>query len=87
MNKHFEDTTYYLKRAGETAKAGLAEELGAVERRLRELAGREQPPDPGRIEELRADLLELQQRAEGEGREAIATARERLGEYRVRREA
>ena len=36
MNKHFEDTQYYLKRAGETAKKGIAEELEPVEERVRE---------------------------------------------------
>jgi hypothetical protein len=29
MNQHFEDARYYLKRAGETAKAGIAEELSS----------------------------------------------------------
>jgi hypothetical protein len=78
MNKHFEDAAYYLKRAGETAKAGLSEEIGRAEARVRELTGREAEPAPNRLEELRTDLAALQERAEGEAREAIADARERL---------
>jgi hypothetical protein len=82
MNKHFEDAAYYLKRAGETAKAGLAEEIGRAEARARELTGREEEPDQSRLEELRADLAALQERAEGEAREAIADARDRLDRSR-----
>jgi molecular chaperone GrpE (heat shock protein) len=79
MNKHFEDAKYYLKRAGEHAKEGLKEELEPVEQRLREATGREQDPEPGRIERIRADLAEIEGRAEGEVKEAIGNARERLG--------
>lgn len=82
MNKHFEDSTYYLKRAGETAKAGVAEELAGIEARIRELAGRDEPDEASRIDELRAELKELQERAEGDAREAIVEARERLGARR-----
>lgn len=82
MNKHFEDTQYYLKRAGETAKKGIAEELEPVEERVRELTGAEEEPEPGRLEEVREDLHGLQERAEGEAKEAIGEARERLRELR-----
>ena len=78
MNKHFEDTRYYLKRAGETAKKGITEELEPVEERVRELAGKEEEPDPGRLEEIREDLEEIQDRAEGEAKEAISDARGKL---------
>jgi len=78
MNKHFEDTRYYLKRAGETAKKGITEELEPVEERVRELAGKEEEPDPGRLEEIREDLEEIQNRAEGEAKEAISDARGKL---------
>ena len=77
MNRHFEDSRYYLRRATETAAKGLREEIEAVEARVRELTGRETEPD--RIEEIRAELERLQGRAEGEAREAIGKARERLG--------
>lgn len=79
MNRHFEDARYYLKRAGQTAKRGIAQELEPVEKRVRELTGREEEPEPGRLEEIRADLRDIERRAEGEAREAIANARERLG--------
>jgi Arc/MetJ family transcription regulator len=80
MNKHFEDSRYYLRRATETAAKGLSEEIEAVEARLRELTGREAEADAeaGRLEEIRAELEGLQERAEGEARAAIGKARERL---------
>ena len=82
-NKHFEDARYYLKRAGETAKAGVAEEVSAVEERFRELTGREEEPEDNRLEDIKAELAELQERAEGEANEAIEDARERIEEYRA----
>lgn len=85
MNKHFEDTRYYVKRAGETAKKGLSEELEPVEQRVKKLAGKEDEPEPTRLEELRADLKDLQNRAEGEAKEAIGSARERLQTVREQR--
>ncbi|PSQ44086.1 hypothetical protein BRD17_04800 [Halobacteriales archaeon SW_7_68_16] len=82
MNKHFEDARYYLKRAGEHAKEGISEELEPVEERVRELTGREEEPEPGRLETVRADLKDLQDRAEGETKKAVKNARESLAEYR-----
>jgi molecular chaperone GrpE (heat shock protein) len=79
MNKHFEDTRYYLKRAGETAKRGISEELEPLQERVAALTGEEAEPEPTRLEELKADLKELQGRAEGEAAKAIGQARERLG--------
>jgi hypothetical protein len=78
MNKHFEDTRYYLKRAGKTAKKGVSEELEPIESRVKKLTGKEAQPEPSRLEEVRGDLKELQERAEGEAKEAIANAREKL---------
>ena len=78
MNKHFEDTRYYLKRAGETAKKGVAEELAPVEERYQKLMGEEEEPEQGRLDEIRAELEDLQQRAEGEAKKAIESARERI---------
>ena len=83
MNRHFEDTRYYLKRAGETAKQGVTEELEPIEERVRELTGRETEPEPGRLEEVREDLRELQERAEGEAKTALGEARERLQQLRA----
>jgi hypothetical protein len=85
MNKHFEETRYHLKRATETATRGLKSELEPIEERFREMTGREKEPEPGRIEKVRADLGELQERAEGETREAIAEARARLSTFREQR--
>ena len=86
MNKHFEDAKYYLKRAGETAKAGISEELEPLKERVDDLVDREEAdPEPGHFDEVRADLEALQERAEGETREAIADARERIDAYRSER--
>ena len=87
MNKHFEDAKYYLKRAGETAKAGISEELEPLMQRVDDLVDREEAdPEPGRFDEVRTELETLQQRAEGETREAIADARERIDAYRSERD-
>jgi hypothetical protein len=78
MNKHFTDARYYLRRAGEHLAAGLREELAPVEAKLRALTGREPDPEPSRVESIREDLVDLERRAEGEARAAIADARERI---------
>ena len=85
MNKHFEDTRYYIKRAGETAKKGISEELEPIETRVKKLTGTDTEPEPGRLEEVRDDLKELQGRAEGEAKEAIKNAREKLQAVRDQR--
>ena len=85
MNTHFAETRYHLGRATETAIEGLKAELAPIEARLRALTGREAEPAPGRLETVRAELAALRARAEGEIREAIAEARERLGAFRAQR--
>ena len=82
MNKHFEDTRYYLNRAVEHAKEGVREELSPLQDRLRELTGDDEEPEPSRLEKLQSDLEALEERAEGEAKQAIADARERLRRYR-----
>ena len=85
MSKHFEDARYYLGRAAEHAKEGVKEELEPVEARVKELVGREEDepePEPSRLDRIQADLKELEERAEGEAREAVASARKRVKEYR-----
>jgi molecular chaperone GrpE (heat shock protein) len=82
MNKHFEDARYYLGRATEHAKEGLKEELEPLEDRFRELTGREEEPEPSRLERVQADLKALEGRAEGETKKAIHSARERISTYR-----
>ena len=86
MSKHFEDARYYLGRAAEHAKAGVKEELEPVEARVKDLVGigEDEEPEPSRLDRLQADLKELEERAEGEAREAVASARERVAEYRGR---
>ena len=83
MNKHFEDAQYYLKRAGETAAEGVKEEIEPLADRVKDVAGIEdEEPEPSRVDRLREDLADLQERAEGETKEAIGKARERLRSYR-----
>jgi len=83
MSKHFEDARYYLGRAAEHAKAGVKEELEPVEKRVKGLVGaEEEEPEPSRLDRIQADLKRLEERAEGEAREAIASARARVKEYR-----
>jgi hypothetical protein len=82
MNNHFEDALYYIGRAGEHAKEGVLEELDPIEARFRELTGREEEPEPSRLEQLQEELQELERRAEGEAKTAIADARERIRRYR-----
>ncbi|AZQ15470.1 MULTISPECIES: hypothetical protein [Halorubrum] len=85
MSKHFEDARYYLGRAAEHAKAGVKEELEPIEARVKDLVGIEaeaEEPEPSRLDRLQADLKALEERAEGEAREAVASARARVKEYR-----
>jgi len=82
MNKHFEDTLYYLKRAGATAKRGVGEEVEPVEAKIRELTGRAEEPEPGRLEAVKTDLKATQERAEDEAKKAIGSAREAFAGYR-----
>ncbi|WP_435193772.1 DUF7553 family protein [Natronomonas sp. EA1] len=84
MNKHFEDTRYYLKRAGQTAKAGMAEEVHGLEAKFGELTRRDDEPEEGRMDQFRAELEELYGKAEGEAKEALGKARAKLDEYRAR---
>lgn len=88
MNKHFEDTRYYLKRAGETAKRGVNEELEPIRDRFQRLTSEDDAePEPSRLAEIRADLKDVQEKAEGEAKEAIAEARGKIDDYREARAA
>jgi hypothetical protein len=87
MNRNFEDTQYYLKRASEAAKSGIEEEIAGIETRVRELVGMdgdESVPE-SRLDELRAELTALIERAEGEALTALESARDRLDAYRAER--
>ena len=82
MNKHFEDARYYLTRAGKKAKQGVAEELEPVEEKFTELTGADAEPEPGRLDAIREELGEIEERAEGEAKEAVEKARKRIRSYR-----
>ena len=80
MNKHFDDSRYYLARAAEHAKLGLSETLEPALTRVRELVGRDQEPEPEptRLEAVREELLDLERKAEAQAREAAESARTTL---------
>ena len=82
MNKHFEDSLYYLKRAGEHARLGVEDGLEPVTQWVRRLTGRVEEPEPTRVEVLVEDVRTLERRAEREAREAVGSARGRLEAYR-----
>ncbi|NUB92590.1 hypothetical protein HT576_16395 [Haloterrigena sp. SYSU A121-1] len=80
MNKHFDDSRYYLTRAAEHAKLGLGETLAPHATRVRELLGRdaEPEPEPTRLEAVRAELAGLERTAERRARGAVGSARATL---------
>ena len=84
MNRHFEDAWYYLRRAGSHLAVGLREESEPVERRVRELLGREpeDEPEPTGRERLESELRSVPRRAECGGKKAIRQARGRVKRYR-----
>lgn len=82
MNKHFKDSWYYLKRAGETGRKGITETLSPVERTVRKYLGREREPHPTRSDRFEMKLESLQRSGERTIRAAIGKARERVEEYR-----
>ena len=77
MNRYFEDTLYYLKRAGKTAKKGVSEEIEPVEQTVRSLAGREKEPEPSRLDRVRERLVDVRETVERKGRRAVERYRPR----------
>ena len=61
MNKHFEDTRYYLKRAAQTTRAGLGEELEPLRSRVSALRGRDEEVEPSRVDWVRQEFDELRE--------------------------
>jgi hypothetical protein len=84
MNKHFRDARYYLGRAVDHTVEGLREEFGPVVAQARERLGieREVEPEPTRVERIQSELREIESRASGKSREAVANARQQLRKYR-----
>ena len=84
MNKHFEDARYYLGRATETAKEGVKEELEPVRERFGDMTGsdEEAEPEPNRLEKVQSEIQDLEEKAEGEARRALSSARGRIQRYR-----
>ncbi|GAB3674328.1 DUF7553 family protein [Halopiger thermotolerans] len=84
MNKHFHDSRYYLARAAEHARLGVAETLAPVTDRVRRRFGpSESEPEPDtRLETVRDEVAGLERAVEGRTREAIGAARARVAAYR-----
>ncbi|WP_435359025.1 DUF7553 family protein [Haloarchaeobius sp. DFWS5] len=85
MNRHFEDAQYHLKRAGEHTKAGVKEEFEGIQKKVNELRGIEEEPEPTRVEKIQADLRESKKKAEGKVKTNAAEARKKIGGYRKQR--
>jgi hypothetical protein len=82
MNRHFEDSRYYLKRAVQPARKGVREEGAPVGTRVRALLGREREPEPGRVETVRSKVKTVSKRARGGVVEVVTDARETVEAYR-----
>ena len=78
MNHHFHTAAYYLRRAAEHTKLGVLETTEPVRDRVRSALGREPEPEPGTVESLVDEVTEFGTRAEDQGREVIASARQRF---------
>ncbi|RQG98668.1 DUF7553 family protein [Natrarchaeobius oligotrophus] len=78
MNKHFHDSLYYLKRAGEHARLGIEANLEPVVERARRAFGRDDEPEPeaGRLETVRRTATDLEHRVERRARTTVGTVRE-----------
>ncbi|WP_226041758.1 hypothetical protein [Natrinema sp. DC36] len=83
MNKHFHDSLYYLRRAAEHARFGVVEQTDGVTDRVRSSLGRERDPEPGRVDRVRQDVTDLEQRAETRVFTALDSARDRVSRSRV----
>jgi len=62
---------------GGTRESGVKEEPAPVEDRVKALVGidaNDEEPEPSRLDRLQSDLKKLEERAEGEAREAVASA-------------
>ena len=82
MNRYFGDAWYHAKRAATNAYRGLREVGQPVERKVRELTGREIEAEPTRTERVKerlADRVErVEERAELRARDVYEDARRRV---------
>ncbi|MBZ6493438.1 DUF7553 family protein [Natrinema longum] len=79
MNKHFDDSRYYLTRAADHARLGVSESLAAPVARVRTLLGREPEPAPSRVDGVLAAVTALETRATTRTRRTVGSLRERVG--------
>jgi len=77
-NRHFDDARYYLNRAGYHLRKALGKEVASVERRVREVTGRETDPEPTRVQKVRCELDALEDKAEHQAKPAVSGVRRRL---------
>jgi hypothetical protein len=80
MNKHFQDAWYYLRRAFDHLRIGVAEELAPVEAAMRARFGWEEAD----AEEPRTRLDRVRTEFRNVDAEPVRKARERIDQYRGR---
>lgn len=68
MNRHFQDTKYYLKRAGQSVRAGVGAEFRPLWERFDGLVDREkeeEAPERGRFDAVGESLEWVRDRVDG----------------------
>lgn len=67
MNRHFQDTKYYLKRAGQSVWAGVGAEFRPLRKRFDGLVDREEEevPERGRFDAVQESLERVRDRVDG----------------------
>ena len=83
MNKHFHDSLYYLKRAGQHARLGVEAHVSPVLERVRRAVGSEPAPEPTRLESVREQVTDFRVNAGKRSRATISAARTRASTSRT----
>jgi len=82
MNAYFRDAQHHVEQATKNARDGIEKEVDELETRARKLVGKEKEPEPSRLEKFQQDLANAEKKAEGEARDALESARQRIADYR-----
>lgn len=85
MNRHFTDAKYHISRTAENVKLGIKHTAENVESAFRRAVGREKEPEPSRIDLLKEEVRDLEQRAEGEAKDAYQTVQSKIESIRHER--
>jgi len=82
MNRHFEDTLYYLKRAGTTVKRGVLVEVEPLTSKVESVTGDEPESEAGRLDDVRATIGSTRTKVQSEARQVVGAVRETIGQRR-----